>query len=164
MLDPLDELFAAQSEQSSDNLIFSEAIRYLSLAPPVCLGPNATVREAVQCMNDHHIGAVLITEDGAPVGIFTERDVLRRVTLQQLDLRTTIMRDVMTANPITITLNTTRGQALQRMLTGGFRHICVVEAGQAVGIFSLRDLAECVTDLFPTEVLGAANPGRGPSF
>ena len=61
------------------------------------VAPLATVIDAVNVMNDHHVGSVLVMENGYPIGIFSERDVLVRVVAAQRDPRQTLIRDVMTS-------------------------------------------------------------------
>jgi CBS domain-containing protein len=73
------------------------------------------------------------------VGIFTERDALYRVLAEGLDPTATTLRDVMTADPVTLSPDRTYGHALLVMYENGFRHIPVVEDGQAVGIISSRN-------------------------
>ncbi len=104
------------------------------------LPPNATVRDASRVMTERHIGAVLVAVDGRLQGIFTERDVLARVVAADLDPDETVLGGVMTPNPDTVAPNDTALDALRRMAERGYRHLPVVDAGQIVGIVSMRDL------------------------
>ena len=108
------------------------------------LGPSATVTEAVRLMRDRHIGAVLILEDQALLGIFTERDVLTRVVAQERDPATTSLSEVMTANPDTVAPDDKAIDALDRMSTQGYRHLPVVAGERVVAILSIRDLYAAV--------------------
>src|SRR5436305_1692825 len=71
------------------------------------VSPTLTVADAVAEMNRHRVGAIVVLDDGRLVGIFTERDVLRRVVGAALDPRRTVVADVMTAGVITLTPETT---------------------------------------------------------
>ena len=78
---------------------------------------DATVCRAVDLMNMHQIGSLLVGEVDRPVGIFTERDVLVRVVAQHLDPTTTFVRDVMTRELVTITPETTVAEAMTIVTT-----------------------------------------------
>ena len=66
------------------------------------LSPSATVADAVRLMNTHHLGSVLILDEGRLVGIFSERDVLTRVIGADREPRATPLADVMTRDPLTV--------------------------------------------------------------
>lgn len=100
---------------------------------------TATVRAAAQAMRDRRVGAVLVGENRALEGIFTERDMVNRVVAEGRDPDRTTLADVMTANPDTIAPHATAIDALRRMQDGGFRHLPVVDRGRLVGIVSRRD-------------------------
>lgn len=105
------------------------------------LGPDTTVAEAVHVMNRHNVGAVLVLDpDEHLLGIFTERDVLRRVIDGDLDHGRTVLSEVMTSNVATVSPGTTVGQALKLIDRLGARHLPVMEGDRVVGMISLRDL------------------------
>ncbi|MEX0985408.1 MAG: CBS domain-containing protein [Actinomycetota bacterium] len=109
----------------------------------VAVEPSVTMMGAVEAMSVNHAGSVLVLEDGALIGIFTERDVLR--ALHQPGnadaVRVSPVRSWMTSDPDTIGAEASVGEALDHMLTGGFRHLPVTERGVVVGVVSMRDLA-----------------------
>ena len=90
-------------------------------------------------MREHKIGALVVCEEGHLVGVFTERDALFRVTAEDRDAQSTLLRDVMTREPQTIARDKPLGHALHMMYEGGFRHVPVLENGKPVGIVSARD-------------------------
>ncbi|MFO1206948.1 MAG: CBS domain-containing protein [Burkholderiales bacterium] len=101
---------------------------------------TATVMEAVHLMKARHIGALMVVESDRLVGILSERDVVFRVVAEERDAKTTLVADVMTANPETILPEKPFAHALHIMYEGGFRHVPVVDAnGRAVGMVSARD-------------------------
>lgn len=102
-------------------------------------GPSETVSTAAKLMRAKGIGALLIVNNERLVGIFTERDALFRVLAQGLDPEKTTLESVMTADPKTLGPDRTYGHALLVMQDSGFRHMPVVENGQAVGIISSRN-------------------------
>jgi CBS domain-containing protein len=102
--------------------------------------PSASVREAVRVMNEHNIGAIIVMEDNIPVGIFTERDVMRRVIDAELNPSTTPVADVMTSN-LTCTKPTTNiSEAMMMMSSRKLRHLPVVDGGRMMGLVSINDL------------------------
>lgn len=117
----------------------------------ITAAPDKTVSQAARLMATKDAGAVLVVENGQLIGIFTERDVVFRVIAPGLDPKATLLRDVMTADPKTLDPTQSYGHALVIMQENGFRHVPVVEAGQAIGIISSRnamdpDLEEFVAD------------------
>lgn len=109
--------------------------------------PENTVTDAVHQMNRKNIGAVaVIQQDGELVGIFTERDVLRRVIDARLDPDSTPVSQVMTTALAFIRPDTTVGEALVVVNAKACRHLPVMDGGQLVGMISIRDLINQVVD------------------
>src|SRR2546422_7030081 len=105
----------------------------------VTVNPSTMMIEAVKAMSMAAIGSVLVLQDGALVGIFTERDVLRAFDQMHADpARVSLISKSMTSDPLTVGPNATVGEAMDMMLDGGFRHLPVMEAGMLVGIVSMR--------------------------
>lgn len=102
--------------------------------------PSDTVGEAVAVMAQHRIGSVLVMEGEKLLGIFTERDTVRALSLSHDAPRHQIV-SWMTPEPKTIGPGEDSDSALHFMLDHGFRHLPVVEDGKVVGIVSMRDLA-----------------------
>lgn len=100
----------------------------------------ATVRQAVAQMNERAIGALLIVEDGSPVGIFTERDVLRRIVAEGRNPDTVRVAEVMTKEVLTVELATTVEEVMATMTARRLRHLPVVDNGQLVGMISIGDV------------------------
>jgi len=107
----------------------------------VQLPPEAMVREAVRLMAERRVGAVLVTQGGRLVGIFTERDMLNRVVAEGRDPDATALAAVMTSDPRTVEADTPALAALRVMRSGYFRHLPVTRHGRLSGIVSLRDFA-----------------------
>lgn len=105
---------------------------------------EATVADAIHKMLDHHVGAVAIVDsDYRVAGIFTERDVLRKMSLSNLDPRRTSIRELMTTPVEMATRDTGAGEALSTMLERHFRHLPVADDnGKLLGILSIRNLLE----------------------
>lgn len=106
------------------------------------VGPLATVIDAVNVMNDHHVGSVLVIESGYPVGIFSERDVLVRVVAAHRDPRQTLVRDVMTTRLHTVAPDDTLLEVMQLMTERRCRHVPVMVGDSLVGLVSIGDLTK----------------------
>jgi CBS domain-containing protein len=101
---------------------------------------DATVLDAVLAMVERNIGAVPVVHNGTLVGIFSERDLMKRVVAQGCDPRTTCLAEVMTEDPLTVNMNEELEKCMALMRRHGFRHLPVCHEGQVVGIVSLRDV------------------------
>jgi CBS domain-containing protein len=106
--------------------------------------PAATLTDAARQMDQRAVGAVLVFAEGRLVGILTERDVLRAVAAGQTESAS--VGDWMTRDPETIEPSDRAGHAASIMIHGGFRHLPVLDGGEAVGIVSIRDLMRVVID------------------
>ncbi len=103
-----------------------------------------SVREVTQRMQAQHCSAALITEHGVLTGIFTERDLMRRVVAVHRNAATTPLSDVMTTALVTCTPEATASDCGALMSEKNIRHLPVVEEGRVVGMVSIRDI---VTDI-----------------
>jgi CBS domain-containing protein len=99
-----------------------------------------TVFETVRLMVEHNIGAVPVLHNGKLVGIFSERDLMKRVVAEGRDPRSTCMAEVMTDDPLTISMNEDLENCMALMRRHSFRHLPVCHEGQLVGMVSLRDI------------------------
>ncbi len=104
------------------------------------LSPGATVDQAARLMASRHVGAVLVADDGALKGIFTERDIVEKVVAVGLAPEQTRLSQVMTARPVTIAPHTPVRMAVGEMRERHLRHLPVMRDGGIVGIVSLRDV------------------------
>ena len=102
--------------------------------------PSTTVGEAISLMARNKIGSALIMEGGMLIGIFTERDTVRAIS-QSHDAPDHEISSWMTREPKTISPEIDVDDAMKTMLDHGFRHLPVVEAGEVIGMVSMRDLA-----------------------
>ncbi len=106
---------------------------------------GASVRDAARLMAQRRIGAVMILRGERLEGILTERDLLTRVVAVGRDPDTTLIGEVMTRNPDTVTPESRAIDALLRMRERGYRHLPVVAKDRVVGMVSIRDLYDAVT-------------------
>ena len=102
--------------------------------------PDQMVSEAVEIMAQHQVGVVAIVESGLLIGVFSERDLLRRVIARGRKPDKTSLREVMTADPITATREEDRQSAIRKMQAIGCRHLPIVVNGVVIDMLSMRDL------------------------
>jgi CBS domain-containing protein len=102
---------------------------------------STTVADAAKEMSKYDVGSLIVADGKEPVGIFTERDLLKRVVALDKDPRTTKIGDVMTKNVFTVRADEYIGNVHHRLTQKGIRHAPVVDQGVLVGIVSVRDLA-----------------------
>ena len=119
----------------------------------IATSPEATVRQATQLMNDHGIGSVLVTSGGRLVGIFTERDVLRRIVADGRAPDETRVGEVMTAGVFCCSPEANIEDVADLMHRRRVRHVPVVDDdGAVVGLVSIGDINAqrfnaCATEL-----------------
>jgi CBS domain-containing protein len=102
----------------------------------------ASVLDAVKRMVDANVGSLIVTDGGEVVGIVTERDYLRRVTLEGRSDRETSVRDIASSPLIVVTPETTIDECKALMTDRRIRHVPVVEDGEVVGIVSIGDIVK----------------------
>lgn len=134
----------------------------------VVVPESTSLKEAVDRMRGAARGAVVVAgEDGAPVGILTQRDLVTRVPLGAPDWGRAAVSTAMTPNPTTVAEDATLAAALELMHTGGFRGLPVTGPdGRALGVLSIRDVLRHVAESFPAEFINLppdpAHETRGP--
>lgn len=107
---------------------------------PLVMCETAIVKAACEQMSERQAGSVLVTDaKGALVGIFTGRDAVRKVLAKGKSAARTKLKQVMTANPVTMPPDKTAIDALRLMWDGGFRHVPLVADGKIVGVVSRGD-------------------------
>jgi CBS domain-containing protein len=133
--------------------ILETAVGDLMAKDPLTVDVDATVVSAVDVMNERHTGCVLVQKDDKLVGIFTERDLLRKVIFHDGN-RSWKVGQVMTPNPETLPASASVAYALNKMSVDGYRHIPIIDsAGKAIGVLSVKDIVHFVVDCFPGAVL-----------
>jgi CBS domain-containing protein len=115
--------------------------------------PETTVLDAAKRMAERHVAAVLVVADGGLRGVFTERDLLRRVVVAGKDPAGVAIGDVMSPNPVSVDAGIPGYEALRVMREEGIRHIVVNGVGaEGFAILSMRDffsgeIAEAVQEM-----------------
>ena len=115
--------------------------------------PTDSVANAIHEMNEANIGAVVVIEHNKVVGMFTERDVLRKACFRSLDdMKHTTIRDMMSEDLITGTPETTVEEAMRIFTEKRFRHLPIIKDDQLVGIISSGDVTKWIMDQQQSEI------------
>ena len=115
-------------------------------APLASLTSTATVLDALKVMADREIGAVLIMQGEALLGIFTERDYARKIALKGHSSSDTLLADVMTSRLYTVGPRQTVQECMSIMTKARIRHLPVVEAGEVIGLVSIGYLVNATLE------------------
>jgi CBS domain-containing protein len=108
-------------------------------APVTCPG-TATVLDAAKKMDECRIGALIVVDAKGPVGVFTERDLMNRVVVPELDPKTLPVAKVMSKNVFSTTPDQRINDVARELQERHIRHVPVIEDGKLLGMLSLRDL------------------------
>lgn len=128
-------------------------VRQVMQPDPVAVPPDCPVREVMRLMNRHRIGGVLVVhDDGRLAGIFTERDLLRRVVSAVPGWRDNAISDWMTPDPYTVAPDVGWDEAVGMMTRLRVRHLPVIDAGRVIGIISTRGLMARRTEYLNQQV------------
>lgn len=109
--------------------------------------PTTTVYRAIELMSEKNIGGLIITDaDGKMLGIFTERDYARRVILQGRSSKDTLIGEIMTSDPVTVSSDNSIEDCM-KLMTGRFiRHLPVVDNDCLCGMISIGDVVRSIMD------------------
>ena len=108
------------------------------------VGPDQTVLDAIRLLAEKDVGALVVVEGEEPVGVFSERDYVRKVYLRGKTSPTTLVREVMSAPIVAVGPEATVEQCMATMTNRRIRHLPVTENGRLVGIVSIGDLVNAI--------------------
>ena len=116
-------------------------------APEVfAIGPDAAVIDAIRLMAEKGIGAVVVMQSGRLAGILSERDYARKIVLQGRSSHDTPVRDIMTAQVVTVRLDDSIDHCMQLVTDKRIRHLPVLERDAVLGVVSIGDLVRAVIE------------------
>jgi len=126
--------------------IVAQVIKNKSEQDIFTISPEATVLEAIKIMADKGIGALVVAEGEKVVGILSERDYTRKVTLMERSSYSTTVAEIMTSKVLTVSLNNTVEECLQLMTDRHLRHLPVLDNEKLVGFISIGDLVKAAME------------------
>ena len=128
--------------------LMEDRVGSLRQRQPLTIGASATVRQAIDTMLQHDVGALLVIDtEGKLLGIFSERDLLKKVAGEHVLYADMPVSSFMTPKPATVTPSDVLALVLHKMDTGGYRHVPAVENGKPVSVVSVRDMLRHITRL-----------------
>lgn len=108
--------------------------------------PGVTVFKAIQIMCEKNIGGLLITDNGKLAGIFTERDYARKLILKGKSSKDTLIKELMTENPIYVSPESSIDECMQIMSDKRIRHLPVVDGEKLTGMISIGDVVRFIME------------------
>tara|TARA_B100001989_G_scaffold191974_1_gene140833 strand:+ start:46 stop:570 length:525 start_codon:yes stop_codon:yes gene_type:complete len=159
MADYLDEESQIMDENSSSsgeitNFNIDDPISSLELNQVITVKSGASLHEVITMLNENRIGATIVLDDKEQaVGIFTERDVLRRVIAKDIDLKKEKIDDYMTKAPETLSENDPIAFALNKMSDGSYRHIPITRNDKVKFMLSVKDIVDEIAFIYRKRVL-----------
>ena len=112
----------------------------------ISVTPDSTVYDALELMVEKNVGALLVMDQDNFVGIFTERDYARKVILMGKASKETLIREIMTEDPVTVNLDNTIEDCMRLMTNKFIRHLPVIENGKLIGIISIGDVVKFIIE------------------
>ena len=113
----------------------------------ISVDKDDAIRMAVKKMVHGDIGAVIVTEKDKPIGILTERDILKFIANEKMDLDNSKVENIMSAPLISVDSSSSLEEAAGVMLTNNIRRLIIKEKDEYVGIISQRELQRFITEL-----------------
>ena len=140
-----------------------DSVSRLRPTQPLQVAPQQPVTDAVALMRQHCVGCILVCDAGRVVGLFTERDLMRRVLAAGKPLSMP-MSECMSGDPVVVDPKESIRAAVRRMEEGGYRHLPVVDdAGRAAGVLSVRRIVHYLVEHFPSTIHNQPpDPGHFP--
>ena len=111
------------------------------------IAPDAAVIDAIRLMAERRVGALLVMEGPRLAGIVSERDYARKVVLQGRSSKDTPVRDIMTAQVVTVTPADSTEHCMELVTNSRIRHLPVLDGEQVVGVLSIGDLVKAVIEM-----------------
>ena len=138
-----------------DSNFLCKSLGVLNPRVPHCISDSTLMSKALEDLRQQQVGCLLVLDgDGKLAGIFSERDCLTKIVPEFQKWLDRPIRDAMTKEPVTQTLDSTIGFALTLMSEGGFRHLPIVdEQGQPTGIISVKDVMDYIVRSFINDAL-----------
>ena len=127
-------------------LILSDTIEKLAPPDPLIVKPDSTIKKAVELMIKHGHGSVIVADNDKMVGIFTERDLLKRVVKARLDVNVVNISEVMTSEPQSLSESDSIAYALNRMAVHSIRHIPIITENKVSGFISVRGMLKYIAE------------------
>jgi predicted transcriptional regulator len=143
----------------------NDPVSSLDLRKPICTTGDTSIADCLQLMKDERIGCLLITDENKLVGIFTERDIIRRIVGKNLSHADIDVQDYMTSDPDTLTSDAPLAFALNYMVVGGYRHVPIVDENKHPQYcLSIKDIIKHIGDHYFSEIANLPPTPKNPGW
>ena len=144
---PLGDTHLPPPRTALERAVLRDRVEALAPKRPVTVAPSTPVGQVLRLMVEHRIGCVLVTDDSGLLGIFSERDALRKLGARAAEQSNRPVSELMTTSPQTLVADAKIAFAVHRMDLGGYRHVPIVDQqGDLTGIISARDILGHLTE------------------
>lgn len=145
---PLDDAYLAPPTTAVEKSLLKDRVNILMPRQPITVEATTPVGDVLRLLVERRIGCVVVAEGNKPLGIFSERDALRKLNVAAAELAQRPVSEFMTPKPQTLVASAKIAFAVQRMDQGGYRHLPIVDGGgDLVGIISARDILRHLTEV-----------------
>ncbi len=154
--DELTEMYKSGKEDPNLESAISpnDPLESLTQEKFIVLDETATLRETIDKIQQFHVGCVLLEKNGKLSGIFTERDIVQKVVGNRHDLEKEMVLTFMTKHPDALHLKDPIAFALNKMISGGYRHIPIVdEDNKPIGVIAMQDIINHLGNHFFEDIL-----------
>ena len=118
----------------------------------ITVRPDQSIKDVIELLVEHDIGALIVVDEhGQPIGIISERDIIREAARTGPFLDQNVAR-AMTEDPIVASPQDDLGAVLQTMIAGHFRHLPIIDQERLIGVISIRDVLKVQLDEYQGEV------------
>ncbi len=147
--DPLEDFTSPQYNDAVEKALIEEPVSAIQGEPFSTITPETTIAEAINKLTLNHIACLMVEKEGKLVGVFSDRDALKKVALDFDKIKDHPISDVMTSDPIFVHDTDSSAAALTVMAVNGYRHVPVIDADQnIVGIVSPQRVTLFLQDHF----------------
>ena len=162
-LQQMEERERAHAQTLTESISLNDPISVLELQETVVISGDTAVKEAIDLMKAKRVGCLLVEENGRLSGIFTERDVVRKIVGHGWDHAKLKVKDFMTSDPDVLHFDDPIVFALNRMSVGGYRHVPIVgDNHEPLAFVSVRDIVNYIADFYHDAIMNLPpEPVRG---
>ncbi len=164
-MDIMNEGGSSTKSQVSQAIHLEDQISTINLRKPITITGETSIAECLQLMQEERIGCLLITEDDKLVGIFTERDIIRRIVGKNLSHDEIDVQDYMTPDPDILKVDAPLAFALNYMVLGGYRHVPIVdEDSKPLACLSIKDIVKHIGNYYFSEIANLPPTPKNPGW
>jgi len=150
--DPLENYEPKEYDDPLERALVEEKVTEIKATPFTSIASDATVEEAMRKLGELHHSCLLVEENGGLVGVFSDRDVLKKVALEYNEVKDRPVSELMTVDPVFVYETDSSAAALTVMAVLGFRHVPVLDLDdKIVGIISPQRVTEFLVSHIKTE-------------